>query len=100
MEENKLVIIPRDEDVEQGTLELLDDMDLQSVRKLEFFSKVKKHADDYYLMPEENSFSDFEEGLFADSRFIQLSAEILPWLASDKGWRIEIADDYSYCDQN
>ncbi len=100
VEEDRLVIISRDVRVEQQALATLGELGFSVLRDLKCFSPVKRHQDDFYLMPDEHEnpafFGDSERELFDDERFIQLSAEILPWLRDDKGWHILIADDYPY----
>jgi superfamily II DNA or RNA helicase len=101
MENGKLTLIPRDAAMESSARQRLEELGFECIQDSELFSKPRRHKDDYYLMPVDPdglppARASQELYFHDDERFIHLTAEIIPWLVEDKGWRVEIAEDYPY----
>ncbi len=100
---DELIVIPRDREAEKEARDILRDLGFVRIADSDLFSKPRRHHGDYFLMPEPDIIANV--GMFHseslrrlyfedDSRFIRFSAETLPWLREEKGWRVEVADDY------
>lgn len=101
MEDSMLTIIPRDMATEAQARQTVEELGFERIQDSSLLSKPHHHVEDFYLMPVDFDRLQPERPsaelyFHDDERFIHLSTEIVPWLAKDKGWRIEIEKDYPY----
>ena len=100
---DETVIIPRDHKAEQEARKILHEFGFVRIEDIDLFSKPARHRKDYFLTPDPDltvrmSLSGPErlKALYFEdpSRFISFSAEGIPWLQKEKGWRVKVAKDY------